>query len=157
MAVGSKKYSVSEISGHTSKDDCWLIIHGKVYDVTDFLEDHPGGDDVLLQAAANGDATQSFEDVGHSTAATNQMESFFMGVVDGIEAAVDAGGGDSNPAPASAGGNSNQAPAAGDPLLTKKPPAASPTSFMDVLLPLLILASAFAAWCYLKYYNNVQA
>eukprot|EP00276_Gloeochaete_wittrockiana_P019051 CAMPEP_0184356640 /NCGR_PEP_ID=MMETSP1089-20130417/103960_1 /TAXON_ID=38269 ORGANISM="Gloeochaete wittrockiana, Strain SAG46.84" /NCGR_SAMPLE_ID=MMETSP1089 /ASSEMBLY_ACC=CAM_ASM_000445 /LENGTH=41 /DNA_ID= /DNA_START= /DNA_END= /DNA_ORIENTATION= len=39
----SKKYTLAEISKHTSDNDCWILIHGKVYDVTDFLDDHPGG------------------------------------------------------------------------------------------------------------------
>eukprot|EP00494_Astrolonche_serrata_P034629 UN34898 len=57
--------TLEEVSKHNTKDDCWLIIAGKVYDVTKFLEDHPGGDDVLLSSTAK-DATDDFEDVGHS-------------------------------------------------------------------------------------------
>jgi hypothetical protein len=33
---------VSEVAQHAKDDDCWMIIHGKVYDVTGFLVDHPG-------------------------------------------------------------------------------------------------------------------
>ncbi|CAH9073598.1 unnamed protein product [Cuscuta europaea] len=47
---GSKVYSLAEISEHNNNKDCWLLIGGKIYDVTKFLEDHPGGDDVLLSA-----------------------------------------------------------------------------------------------------------
>lgn len=35
-------YSESDIKKHTKESDCWMIIHGLVYDVTKFLEDHPG-------------------------------------------------------------------------------------------------------------------
>ena len=38
---------------------------GKVYDVTPFMDDHPGGGEIMLSAAGK-DGTQDFEDVGHS-------------------------------------------------------------------------------------------
>ena len=31
-----------EVAKHDSKADCWVIIHGKAYDVTEFLPEHPG-------------------------------------------------------------------------------------------------------------------
>jgi cytochrome b involved in lipid metabolism len=43
----SKEYTLEEVSKHTSEDDCWIVIHGKVYDVTDFLDSHPGGPEYL--------------------------------------------------------------------------------------------------------------
>ncbi|RVW19114.1 Cytochrome b5 [Vitis vinifera] len=53
----------------------------KVYDVTKFLEDHPGGDDVLLSATGK-DATDDFEDVGHSSSARAMMDEFHVGDID---------------------------------------------------------------------------
>ena len=35
-------FTLEEISKHSSSDDCWIIVKGKVYDVTDFLNEHPG-------------------------------------------------------------------------------------------------------------------
>ncbi len=35
------------LSQHNTAESCWFVIRGVVYDVTKFLEDHPGGDDVL--------------------------------------------------------------------------------------------------------------
>ena len=32
-----------EISQHNTKDDCWVVVDGVVYDMTDFLDEHPGG------------------------------------------------------------------------------------------------------------------
>lgn len=37
----SKVYSLSEIEAHHSKDSLYLSIHGDVYDVTDFIDQHP--------------------------------------------------------------------------------------------------------------------
>ncbi|PWA96430.1 cytochrome b5, heme-binding site-containing protein [Artemisia annua] len=50
MPTLTKLYTMKEASEHNSAGDCWVVIDGKVYDVSSYLDDHPGGDDVLLQA-----------------------------------------------------------------------------------------------------------
>ncbi len=35
--------SFNELQKHTSSSDCWIAVHSKIYDVTDFLNEHPGG------------------------------------------------------------------------------------------------------------------
>ena len=40
--------SSSELSRHNKKDDCWLAVHQKVWDLTDFVDEHPGGADSEL-------------------------------------------------------------------------------------------------------------
>ena len=35
--------TLAEIAAHNSPSDCWVVIHGQVYDVTEFLTRHPGG------------------------------------------------------------------------------------------------------------------
>ncbi|XP_073386398.1 cytochrome b5 isoform X2 [Physcomitrium patens] len=73
-----KVFSLKEVEQHVAQDDCWMIIHGKVYDVTTFMDDHPGGDDVLLQTAGK-DASEEFDDVGHSKSAIEQLKDFYVG------------------------------------------------------------------------------
>lgn len=41
MAASGKEYTAAEVAEHSSEDSCWIILHGKVYDVTTFLKDHP--------------------------------------------------------------------------------------------------------------------
>ncbi|RWW28716.1 hypothetical protein GW17_00006798, partial [Ensete ventricosum] len=143
-----KKYSPSEISLHTSKKDCWVSIHGKVYDVTTFLEDHPGGEDVILHASGallllhlpGGDATQAFDDVGHSSTAISMMEGYVIGTVEGHVSADE---------PSKRVGGLQR-------LQRKQPPPPS-RNFSDFLLPLLVLGSAFAAWYYLNFYSVPKA
>ncbi|KAG8641932.1 cytochrome b5 [Manihot esculenta] len=81
MGSQAKVYTLAEVSEHNQPKDCWLVIEGKVYDVTKFLEDHPGGDEVLLSATGK-DATDDFEDVGHSSSARAMMDEFFVGEID---------------------------------------------------------------------------
>lgn len=44
----NKTYSLEDCATHNTEKDCWLIIHGKVYDVTNFLDEHPGGYDIVV-------------------------------------------------------------------------------------------------------------
>ena len=53
----SKTLTLAEVAAHDREDDCYLIIGNertggaKVYDVTKYLDEHPGGDAVLLELA----------------------------------------------------------------------------------------------------------
>ncbi|KAL3424852.1 oxidoreductase NAD-binding domain-containing protein [Phlyctema vagabunda] len=79
-----KEISMSEIAKHNTKNDLWLTIHGKVYDVSDYLEDHPGGIEALVEVAGQ-DSTVAFEDIGHSEDAREQLAEFIIGRLDGHE------------------------------------------------------------------------
>ena len=57
-----------------------MVIEDKVYDVTPFLLEHPGGDDILLDSSGR-DATREFEDVGHSSDARAQLADLCIGAV----------------------------------------------------------------------------
>lgn len=35
--------SLSALNQHNSKTDCWIAVHSKVWDITDFINEHPGG------------------------------------------------------------------------------------------------------------------
>jgi len=67
-----------ELNKHKNGKSCWLAIHDKVYDVTHFLEEHPGGEEVLLEQAG-AYATEAFEDVGHSTDARELLQKYEIG------------------------------------------------------------------------------
>ena len=56
----SKQITAEELKKHNKADDCWLAINGKVYDVTSFLPDHPGGKKAPL-LVSGADATEEFE------------------------------------------------------------------------------------------------
>ncbi len=74
-------YTIDEVSAHNSADDCWMIIDGKVYDVTDYVNTHPGGDKILQGCGKN--ATKLFDTQGgrgdHSANAENIRDSYYIG------------------------------------------------------------------------------
>ncbi|XP_060100060.1 cytochrome b5 [Heteronotia binoei] len=71
-------YKLEEIQEHKTSQSTWIILHRRVYDLTKFLEEHPGGEEVLREQAG-GDATENFEDVGHSTDARALSDTFIIG------------------------------------------------------------------------------
>lgn len=55
-----------------------MVIDKKVYNVTSFLDEHPGGEDILVDSSGR-DATREFEDVGHSDEARSNLEPLYKG------------------------------------------------------------------------------
>ena len=54
-----RKISMSEIKKHTTPDDCWVVLNGKVYDLSTFHSEHPGGSRLITNNAGK-DATALF-------------------------------------------------------------------------------------------------
>ncbi|CAM6127401.1 unnamed protein product [Calypogeia fissa] len=54
-----KRYTLQDVSKHNSPEDCWLLIWGKVYDVTSWVPKHPGGSLIFVKAGQ--DSTQLFD------------------------------------------------------------------------------------------------
>ncbi|XP_046670196.1 cytochrome b5 [Homalodisca vitripennis] len=77
--MATKEYYYSEIKEEIENDNASLIvINNIVYNVTDFLNEHPGGEEVLLEQVGK-DATEAFEDVGHSSDAREMMKKYKVG------------------------------------------------------------------------------
>ena len=70
----------SELEIHDSKASVWVLIHGRVYDVTGF-KSHPGSFEKLVLNAGT-DATKEFDRVGHKESSKKMMEKFYIGDID---------------------------------------------------------------------------
>ncbi|KAI0741103.1 glyoxylate dehydrogenase [Earliella scabrosa] len=71
-----------QVAEHASRDSCWIIVHGKVYDVTDFLDEHPGGAKIILKYAGK-DATEAYEPIHPPDAITTNLPvEKHLGVID---------------------------------------------------------------------------
>merc|ERR1712188_151408 len=74
------KVTVEEFLKHQKPTDLWLCIRGKVIDVTNYQEDHPGSD-TILQEMAGKDATTEFDDVGHTPEARSKRDELVIGQI----------------------------------------------------------------------------
>ena len=59
-AKSLKKIPLTEIEKHNKENDCWVILYDKVYDLTKFIDEHPGGKDSIMLYAGK-DATEAFD------------------------------------------------------------------------------------------------
>ncbi|KAF8342840.1 FMN-dependent dehydrogenase-domain-containing protein [Cantharellus anzutake] len=60
------------VAQHNSRESCWIIVHGNVYDVTEFLDEHPGGSKIILKYAGK-DATEEYEPIHPPDAITTHL------------------------------------------------------------------------------------
>ena len=79
-----KSYSMDEVAKHATREDCWLVIEGNVYDVTKFIPMHKGKDAILMGCGK--DATEMFNkrpngSGAHSSMARSMMSKMAIGKV----------------------------------------------------------------------------
>ncbi|UNI22588.1 hypothetical protein JDV02_008463 [Purpureocillium takamizusanense] len=76
----SKEFTYQDVAEYNTKKDIHMVIHDKVYDCSQFIDEHPGGEEVMLDVAGQ-DATEAFEDVGHSDEARETLERLLVGTL----------------------------------------------------------------------------
>ncbi|KAJ7695452.1 fatty acid-2 hydroxylase [Mycena rosella] len=83
MSKRVRIYTADDVAAHDTPVNCWLSHHGKVYNVSRFLNDHPGGDDIILKYAGKdvdgAMAGKDGEEHEHSDAAYEMLEEYLIG------------------------------------------------------------------------------
>lgn len=84
-----KTYSEAEVAKNNTPESCWTIIDNKVYDLTKYIVEHPGGSEI--ERACGIDASSYFnsrrsedgQSIGsgtpHSQRAKNELTEFYIG------------------------------------------------------------------------------
>lgn len=76
-----------EIEAHNTKSSCWMTIDGSVYDVTEYIKNHPGGNEIVKACGMdatnlfNGQKTSGIETTDHSKSARNLLKQYKIGVL----------------------------------------------------------------------------
>ncbi len=77
-------YTPQQVAEHASENDCWLIIDGSVYDVTKYINKHPGGAQEIVSMCGQ-DATNAFKTQGgrngHPNKAYNMLANLKIGTL----------------------------------------------------------------------------
>lgn len=85
-ASPAQTLTLAEISKHSSQNDCWMVIDNKVYNLTAYLNMHPGGPNTILSYCGS-DGTNAFNTKdrsrasSHSSYATSLLDSYYIGDV----------------------------------------------------------------------------
>ena len=78
--TGLEVICLEEVSYHDTREDGWLVIFDKVYQVTEYLMKHPGGEEVMMEYLGY-DATMAFRGVGHSEVALRTLQAYVVGIL----------------------------------------------------------------------------
>ena len=62
----NQKIYLSELVKHNKKNACWMIINNGIYDMTNLMDIHPGGQKIVLKYSGGVDATTVYNVIGHS-------------------------------------------------------------------------------------------
>ncbi|KAB2577949.1 Nitrate reductase (NADH) [Lasiodiplodia theobromae] len=82
ITVPQKQFTREEIERHDKDNDCWIVIDGRVYDVTSVLSWHPGGKVAILGHAgkAHQETSDEFASI-HDAYAYRKLEECILGNV----------------------------------------------------------------------------
>ena len=76
---GVKEFTLAQVRANNSAASCWTIIEGDVYDLTKWIDQHPGGSGVI-KGLCGVDGTKAFENQhGGSGKVTRQLAQFYIG------------------------------------------------------------------------------
>jgi cytochrome b involved in lipid metabolism len=76
-----KTYTMEEVSKHNSKESCWTVIRGEVYDLTNWIDKHPGGADKILKICGKDGTDLFIKQHGGKEKPEKILEDFEIGVL----------------------------------------------------------------------------
>ena len=81
FGVQTIKVTEEELAQHNSKYDCWVAYKGKVYNITQYLPYHPGGEQILLECGGT-DCTELFDEHHKWVNVQAMVGKFMVGVLE---------------------------------------------------------------------------
>ncbi len=74
-------YTAAQVRGHANTDSCWSIVNGKVYDLTPWIQQHPGGQNAITQLCGI-DGSKNFNGQhGGQSRPEQELAGFLVGIL----------------------------------------------------------------------------
>jgi len=71
--------TLDEVRKHNKRGDLWVVVHGCVFDVSQWMEGHPGGWEILLGNADGAENAVQYENIRHSADARAKAKELLVG------------------------------------------------------------------------------
>jgi cytochrome b involved in lipid metabolism len=81
VAASDTTYTMDEVAKHNTKTDCWIVVNGGVYDVTEFRDLHPGGGS-MLDMVAGKDGSDFFNELHKEGILEEVGEEYLIGAIE---------------------------------------------------------------------------
>jgi cytochrome b involved in lipid metabolism len=78
--INNAKYKMGDVANHNTSSDAWIVIDNNVYNITDWIPKHPGGE-IILRGIGK-EATELFIAFKHSEKARKILNEYFIGTLD---------------------------------------------------------------------------
>ncbi|KAF9158555.1 fatty acid alpha-hydroxylase [Mortierella sp. AD011] len=76
-------YTLAQVQDHNNADSCWVILNNNVYDVTSFIADHPGGEELIIDYAGKDISLIMKDELSHlhSEGAYEMLDELLIGII----------------------------------------------------------------------------
>lgn len=75
------KYTLSDVSKHSTSADCWTAVNGFVYNITEFIPGHPGGKEIIKACGKDGTSLFKSEREHAEQNAQATLDAYFIGTL----------------------------------------------------------------------------
>lgn len=79
VPISQKIYSINEVALHKDTSSCWSVINNKVYNLTSWINQHPGGPDFILSICGIDGSSTFNQQHGGQRKPENELSSFYIG------------------------------------------------------------------------------
>jgi hypothetical protein len=79
QSAGATGIAMADLARHNQGNDCWLLIKGRVYDVSNYINQHPGGRGIIINNCGK-EVTGVFASI-HSNRAWNLLTKYDVGAL----------------------------------------------------------------------------
>ncbi len=75
------EYTLDDVVLHNSESDCWTVINGNVYDLTEWINNHPGGSSAIISLCGKDGSSAFNAQHGGSSGPEMTLEEFYVGAL----------------------------------------------------------------------------